>query len=65
MAKRDQFRKNAGESEKFFKDLSGRTTKLNVVAEYYGKGMFTNLSDETVVPSRTMGAEVEALMGKI
>lgn len=43
VTKRDQFKKNALEPEKFMKDLSSKAKKLNVVADYYGKGMFTNL----------------------
>lgn len=29
------------------KDLSGKTKKLNVVADYFGKGMFTNLVERS------------------
>lgn len=65
VAKRSQFMQNANESEKFYKDLSSRSSKVNVVAEYFGKGMFVDLTDQNTVPSRAMGAEVAALMSKL
>jgi len=41
--KKEQFIKHAQEQEKFMKDLSSKTKKFNVIADYYGKGMFINL----------------------
>lgn len=41
--KKEQFMKQAKETEQFFKELNSKKVKFNVIANYFGRGLFTSI----------------------
>lgn len=45
LEKKEQFAEQAHNSEQFFKELDNEPNKFNTIANYFGRGLFSEISD--------------------